>query len=266
MMKRKKMMLPMIGMLCASLFSVPVYADKLEDRVPAAMEPGSVLLFDENLQPVVVNGGYLPSDDTEEADYPIEFLIPESATPEETAYFTQENQRVKDNFQSWCPDGYVRAKVYPGMKVVYDENSGDINNIYYADESDPSGYTLHRDDDTKEQDKTGEEICSSLNLNGGTLWVGQAKTTGLVTGSRDSVIKDKDCVTVQDHFYAKSGDNDVLVRNLDTGTSFVFYKIDAERTSDNVLDIWGIENLQTLACKKDLEEPVSVRWYRKGWN
>lgn len=261
------MVLPIIGIVCACFLDVPTQAGNVENRVPAAMEPGSVLLFDEDLQPVVTAGGYLSSDDTGTTDYPVVFQVPESATPAEIAYFTQENQQVKNNFPDWCPDGYVRTKIYPGMKVIYDEHSGDINNIYYADENDPTGYTLHAETETDLQDKGGEEdICSSITLNGGILWVGQAKIMSQVTTSRGGVVKDKDCVTVKNHFYSKSGDNDVMLRNLDTGASFVYYKIDADWESDRVVDIWGSVNLQTLACKKDLEDPVSVRWYHKGWN
>jgi len=49
-------------------------------------------------------------------------------------------QILKNGIQAAQP---YSPTIYPGMKVVYDENDGDINNIYYPDPKEPSGYSIH---------------------------------------------------------------------------------------------------------------------------
>lgn len=264
-MKRKNIVLCVLSLSCAMTMKISASAEvsSREGLIPAIMEKGSVLIYDDDFQPIVIAGGYLSLDETKNEEYPCMFSIPSGATEEERTYFEQENKLVEDAFQAWFSDNYIKVQIYPGMKVVYDDISGDINNVYYMDETEPSGYSLHNHYAENNISVPDTDSQTYQHMDGGDLWIGNAEYFNKALTSRDSNLKDKDCVTVKNHFYHKSGENDVVIRNLETGASFVFYQTDVDCETDGIIDVWGIDNLKTLACRKNLEYPVSVRYYQK---
>jgi hypothetical protein len=60
------------------------------------------------------------------------------------------NQIAKELYQDIisgkCDKSDDKFKINPGMKLVYDENTGELNNIYYVDKNEPSGYSIHEPD------------------------------------------------------------------------------------------------------------------------
>lgn len=269
-MKWNRMMITVLGLLCVVLVKSEVSAKTgsvpKDGILPAVMEPGSVLLFDESCQPMVAAGDYLEADNAAKMVFPCTFSIPAKATEEEQLYFEEESKQVEKAFESWCPDGFFKTQIYPGMKVVYNEDSGEVDNIYYVDETEPFGYSIHNPQEENAAQETAENPLLCHNLDGGAVWTGDAHSFPKNVSVRDGVLKDRDCVSVNAKDYRKGVDNDVVVRNLETGASLVWYEADADWEPEGVIDVWGTQNLQTLAGKKDLESPVFVRYYHKKFH
>jgi len=80
--------------------------------------------------------------------------------------------------------------------------------------------------------------------------VGEASYFGNRLGSRGNAMRKGDCTAADWKKYSKSCDNDVVVRNLETGVSLVFYQVDVDNSSENVISVCNIESLQRLACKR----------------
>ena len=123
--------------------------------VPQKMMPGSVIIYDDQFQAKVIQGGYVKDDWTPISDTRTTILrgleavtITADMSPDERATAEWEN-RLVNGFKAQILKNGIQATqpysptIYPGMKVVYDENDGDINNIYYPDPKEPSGYSIH---------------------------------------------------------------------------------------------------------------------------
>src|SRR5450756_2303198 len=123
--------------------------------VPQKMMPSSVIIYDDQLQAKVIQGGYVKDDFTPISDTRTTILrgleavtITADMSPDERATAEWENRLVNGFKAQILKNGIQAAQpysptIYPGMKVVYDENDGDINNIYYPDPKEPSGYSIH---------------------------------------------------------------------------------------------------------------------------
>lgn len=118
--------------------------------VPEKMQPGSIIIYDDELQPEVVQGGYLKS--SEHAATVTDFFqlrlasIPVTAAAEQAAQIRLENEIATEQYRAVMSGEVIQAepiRIYAGMKVVYDAVTGDINNIYYPDPNEPSGYSIH---------------------------------------------------------------------------------------------------------------------------
>jgi len=116
--------------------------------VPEKMQPGSIIIYDDELQPEVVQGGYLKS--SEHAATVTDFFqlrlasIPVTAAAEQAAQIRLENEIATEQYRAVMSGEVIQAepiRIYAGMKVVYDAVTGDINNIYYPDPNEPSGYS-----------------------------------------------------------------------------------------------------------------------------
>jgi hypothetical protein len=127
----------------------------VKQTVPQKMMPGSVIIYDDQLQAKVIQGGYVKDDFTPISDTRTTILrgleavkITADMSPDERATAEWEN-RLVNGFKAQILKNGIQATqpssptIYPGMKVVYDENDGDINNIYYPDPKEPSGYSIH---------------------------------------------------------------------------------------------------------------------------
>lgn len=127
-------------------------------EVPQKMMPGSVIIYDSRLRPKVVKGGYMENEiqqsvETEDSikDSILKCLklvpITDDMTAAEKELIEWENRLVSSLKEQIVSETLIKTPfqptIYPGMKVVYDEVTGDVNNIYYPDADDPSGYSIH---------------------------------------------------------------------------------------------------------------------------
>ncbi|EJL40199.1 hypothetical protein P4U99_03505 [Brevibacillus agri] len=291
-MKRKLPAFLVVAM-SAELFLSSVEVSAREDNtIPQYMLPGTVLIYDDNLQIVVEKGGY-PNFDVRQVsrnlDGPHIAKIPEDATEEEARQIELENELAIKAFQMSVAGDYIQAplpEIYPGMKVVYDEVTGELNNIYYADENDPSGYSLHnepvsalnRNANSKKavpsaasnvQWKWGKDDRNVLTYQAGDdsfLGTGRATYFTGSIGNRDNKLKNYDCATHKEYDYSKKGDKDITIRNLDTDKAFTFYQASVGTLPDAIIDIWGLSNLQTVAGNTRDTSVPNVRYYHKRFS
>lgn len=118
------------------------------EDVPYIMQPGSIILYDDNCKPTIIKGGCLDVPYIEEIkEVSIEdFMarIPENASEQEKAQIEWENEVIRQALegQDLTHPNYPKIEIIPGMKVVYNEITGDIDNIYYRDKY-CGGYTIH---------------------------------------------------------------------------------------------------------------------------
>jgi hypothetical protein len=256
--------------------------------VPQKMMPGSVIIYDDQLQAKVVRGGYVKDDFTPIADTRTTILRGlEAATitadmgPGERAIAEWENRLVNDFKAQILRNGIQATQpssptIYPGMKVVYNENDGDIDNIYYPDPKEPSGYSIHNVP-VNSSDSTATMLAATPVLgqpygahsnvinfqysDDSFLGLGRATYFTGTYGNRGNILKNYDCATQIDLDYSKVGDKDVDIRNLNTNQVFIFHQADVGGLPDAVIDIWGLSNLQTLAGETGVTSVYQVRYY-----
>lgn len=117
-------------------------------EVPYIMQPGSIILYDDDCNPTIIQGGCLDVPYIEETPNATidDFMakIPETASEEEKKQIEWENEVIRQAFNDvdLTHPNYPKIEIIPGMKVVYNEITGDIDNIYYRD-SFCGGYTIH---------------------------------------------------------------------------------------------------------------------------
>lgn len=145
--------------LASTAWAVPLLPDR--------MLPDTILTYDEDMNPVILQGGYLPEECYQPA-FPEPTEIPPYATPEEVAIYRASDQaaaiRYFDQMAGYAPedliggmhyqmddDGYIQSivyspssTVYPGVRVEY-WHDGNIQNIYYPDPVcyPDGGYSIH---------------------------------------------------------------------------------------------------------------------------
>lgn len=221
------------------------------NEVPSVMAPGTILIFDTTSTATMIQGGF-PAADTPPAVEPVQ------------------EQTIPNSICFWEPP----PKIYPGMKVVYNEYSGQIDNILYPDSNEPSGYSIHNfpEEELARQAQIIQEMQEGI-LHGPVkpepnitwkwgehdnqlTWDTDAWTfegAGRATcfqderGSRDNPLGPYDLATKQAYSSSKMGDKVVTVRNMDTGDVYIYHQADVRGLPDSVIDIWGLENMQELA-------------------
>lgn len=134
------------------------------DAPPSRMQPGTILLYDENLQPQILQGGY--PDGPAPIAAPRLREIPAGVSDAEAKDIRTDNQRLLILYldqcmgsvphqgsmtcQNICCDeqGNLTRVTYQwslrmvvGMKVDYD-GEGRLQNVYYPDPDEPSGYSV----------------------------------------------------------------------------------------------------------------------------
>ncbi len=291
-MKRTLRALLVVTMSATLLLSSFEASAREDNPIPQYMLPGTVLIYDDNLQIVIKKGGY-PNSDVRPAsrslDGPHIANVPEDATEEEARQIELENELAIKAFQMSLAGDYIQApppKIYPGMKVVYDEVTGELNNIYYVDENDPSGYSLHNEPVSElnpnansrqavpsaagdVQWKWGENNRNVLTYQASDdsfLGTGRATYFTGSIGNRDNKLKDNDCATHKEYDYSKKGDKDITLRNLDTDKVFTFYQASVGSLPDAIIDIWGLSNLQKVAGNTRDTSVPNVRYYHKRFS
>ncbi|TRY27786.1 hypothetical protein FOI68_00015 [Brevibacillus sp. LEMMJ03] len=291
-MKRTLRALLVVTMSATLLLSSFEASAREDNPIPQYMLPGTVLIYDDNLQIVIKKGGY-PNSDVRPAsrslDGPHIANVPEDATEEEARQIELENELAIKAFQMSLAGDYIQApppKIYPGMKVVYDEVTGELNNIYYVDENDPSGYSLHNEPVSElnpnansrqavpsaagdVQWKWGENNRNVLTYQASDdsfLGTGRATYFTGSIGNRDNKLKDNDCATHKEYDYSKKGNKDITLRNLDTDKVFTFYQASVGSLPDAIIDIWGLSNLQKVAGNTRDTSVPNVRYYHKRFS
>lgn len=292
-MTKKLFAIILIGSALLGLL-LPVSANAVVVReVPQRMMPGSVILYDAQLQPRVVQGGYTREDfvplmDTRTAI--LKCLKPVEVTSDMTSYertMTEWENRLVNSFRAQIMEEGIQPTqpysptIYPNMKVVYDENDGYISNVYYPDPNEPSGYSIHN------TPATGKHVTAVLPMaiptlgqpygahnnvvnfqyaDDSFLGVGRATKFDDIKGNRENYPKDLDCATQQNLDYSKVGDKVLRIRNLNTDEAFTFYQADVGALPDAVIDIWGLSNLHMLAGKNEGTSVYPVRYYHKRFS
>lgn len=288
-MKGKVTVASILTVLCFFLTSISVSANEIEvDNsvgIPYHMEPGTIIVYDDDLNPVIVKGGYAAQSRASAQSFsgPVLVDVPENATAEEKAQIELENSIAMSAYRNYLSGNYVQAptpKIYPGMKVVYDETSGAINNIYYVDEKDPSGYSIHNEPSgTAEVQEymTARATQWTWGSNFVNTVIYQASDdsfqgTGRATyftgtiGNRNNTLKDRDCATQKTYDYSRVGDKDVIIRNVEQNFAITFYQADVGTLPDAVIDIWGLNNIHDLAGNTKDTAVNSVRYYHKRFS
>lgn len=151
-----------------------------------------------------------------------------------------------------------------GMKITYDDRTGNISNIYYPDRNEPSGYSIHnvpvktnvnsiqskRQVNSNDVSWTWGSHNNALTYQSQSdsfLGVGRATYFTGVYGNRNNRLKAYDCATNMYYDYSKTGDKDVQIRNLDTNEVFTYHQADVGTLPDAIIDIWGEDNIRELA-------------------
>lgn len=291
-MKLKFFLIYFIFIMSFCLFPIKTFAYEIEEpnQIPMQMQPGTVIVYDEMLNPIIEKGGYATQSRIGEMEVlqgPVLANIPDNATAEEKEQIQLENEIAQIAYNNFLAGNYVREdplQIYPGMKVEYDSITGNINNIYYVDESEPSGYSIHNIPNNNLRNGISNE-SSTRSINA-TQWVWGSHNNTLIyqasddsflgngratyftgtIGNRDNTLKDRDCATKMVYDFSKVGDKDITVRNIDTNTAYVFYQADVGTLPDAIIDIWGLNNLQLLAGNTKDKSVANARYYHKRFS
>lgn len=290
-MKRTVTFLMAVLMLLVASVSV---AATNETIVPQKMEPDTILIYDENCKPTIVQGGYLSTLNASASTTAFNLRladVTESASAHEIAQIATENEAAKEQYDAVMRGETIRMaapKAYAGMKVVYDEVTGDINNIYFPDANEPTGYSIHNVPREYMAEQT-ESVQSTARRSGNVSWtwgrhqntltyrpgsdsfLGTGRATYFVGtyGNRNNRLVAYDCATQIDFDYSKKGDKAVQIRNLDTDEVFTYHQADVGSLPDAIIDIWGEANIRELAGTAD-NEPTNnadnVRYYHERFS
>lgn len=224
-MKRTVTFLMAVLMLLVASVSV---AATNETIVPQKMEPGTILIYDENCKPTIVQGGYLSTMNATASTMAFNMRlagVTESASAHEIAQIAMENEAAKEQYDAVMRGETIRMaapKAYAGMKVVYDEVTGDINNIYFPDANEPTGYSIHNVPREYMAEQT-ESVQSTARRSGNVSWtwgrhqntltyrpgsdsfLGTGRATYFVGtyGNRNNRLVAYDCATQIDFDYSK---------------------------------------------------------------
>ena len=292
-MKRKLCAILSMIMTTAVLLSTNVMAaDSV--TIPMQMQPGTILHYDDNLNATIEQGGYAISATggsiQESKKQLILANIPEGASQEEIDQIELENQIATVAYNMYIAGDYTKAPDFvasPGIKVVYNEITGQIDNIYYPDDNDPSGYSIHNAPEIQPQQTIGinasaaimPAAAANVQWTWGTnnvltyqavddSYLGTGRATYYIgtTGNRPNTLQNYDCATKMDYDYSKKGDQDVSIRNLDTNQVYIFHQADVGGLPDAIIDIWGLTNLHTLAGSNNALSAGNVRYYHKRFS
>lgn len=217
--------------------------------------------------------------------------VTESASAHEIAQIAMENEAAKEQYDAVMRGETIRMaapKAYAGMKVVYDEVTGDINNIYFPDANELTGYSIHNVPREYMAEQT-ESVQSTTRRSGNVSWTwgthqntltyrlgsdsflgtGRATYFTGIYGNRNNRLAAYDCATQKEHDYSKKGGKAVQIRNLDTDEVFTYHQADVGSLPDAIIDIWGEANIRELAGTAD-NEPTNnadnVRYYHERFS
>lgn len=280
---KRNLAFALAGVLAIGIAGNSVFASEEPlATVPMKMQPGTVIIYDEDCSPTFLSGGYTASSfSNKPLSINIEDRlanIPEDATPEEKEKLERENELVRQLYEK-IEAGMIEvdepSEIVPGMKVVYDIY-GEINNIYYIDDAEPSGYSIHGMEGTlpaiAKERKTppvwGTHNNSLIYQKQDDSFLGTGRATYFTdtTGNRDNKLGPYDCATHMTYDASTKGDQPVAVRNLDTDEAYTYYQADVGRLDDAVIDIWGLDYIHELAGNNKAISAPNVRMYHKRFS
>lgn len=156
----------LVLLLLLSILALPAMAAAPPPAAPPGrMQPGTVLIYDEQLQPQILQGGY--PETPQAVVVPRLRALPAGASEADAKDIRTDNQRLLVLYLDQCMgsvpnDGSMTCqrircdengnltqvsyqwslRLAVGMKVEYD-GDGYPQNYYYPDPSEPSGYSIH---------------------------------------------------------------------------------------------------------------------------
>lgn len=115
--------------------------------VPEYMEPGSIVVYNDNLEPEIKQGGYATTykNMTNNVYIPVYSEITDDMSIEEIEQIKLENELTKYEYEIYLEGEFTAdppPKIYPGMKVIYNKNTGEMDKILYPDKNELSGYSI----------------------------------------------------------------------------------------------------------------------------
>lgn len=256
-------------------------------EVPLKMQPGTIIVYTDTLEPLVIRGGYAQDEALSKTQSilpsaPILAKLPEDANAEDFAEIALENRIAIAQYEAITSGNYIKESppvACPKMKVVYDE-TGRISNVYYPDKREPSGYSIHNAPGVKVSSETPNRTAASSD----TTWSWGINFDNVLTyhaaddsflgtgratyfddryGNRDNELKPYDCATKMAYDYSKKGDQEVRIRNLSTDKVFTYHQADVGGLPDAIIDIWGLDNIHELAGNDSSTSANNVRYYHK---
>lgn len=231
------------------------------DHMPDKMLPGSIIIYDKYAHPIIVKGGYVNTEnaynDVVKYENPFQkrIHITTDMSKAERELAEWENALCEKATKNMGNVIYVdNMRIQPNIKVVYNQVTGDIDNILYKNDNAVGGYSLHNPyTETTRLNPIGTFSWGNHNNtltrqnNGNVLGEGRATVFNDLKGNRDNELKYRDCATQQYYDFSKKGDKNVNVRNLNTDNAMEFYQADVGGLPDAIIDIWGNKALNDLA-------------------
>lgn len=240
----KKVIALILTIVSIFSFSVFANANEIDESlyIPLWMEPNSVVKYDANANPIVLEGGFLSSEEIEN-----------NADIQEIGYV----------------DPRPILLITPNIKVEYDQY-GFMQNIYYLIPGTTSEYQLSNPN--KPRADSGMHILDLGSYTYGryknpytgeyqynTLFVQDAspypkiKGNGRITfftgpygdGDFTRPLRAYDCATLMYYDDVRAG-TAVIAKNKDTNASCVFYKHDVGSLPQAILDIWSNDTINPI--------------------
>lgn len=224
---------------------------KREVPIPTYMQPGTVIIYDDDLNYTIISGGEPTGPAPEPYVAPEPHPAPSDWSQEEIDQYNYENKRIelaKEAIRNGDPS--VIHELPPvaksGLKVTYG-GDGIIMNIYYPDSK--GGYTLSNPDCAPSEFATNSvyqiaswgtsfsNILTYDDIDDSVVGTGRFTSFNDTTGDHDNRLQLGDCATKE--AYDNIASNTVVyARNLDTDQVQPYKKNDCGALPDAVLDIW----------------------------
>ena len=255
------------------------------------MQPGTVIVYDDNLNMTILEGGYSNKKINSDQKLPIKIPdLPKEISGGERKSFIQLQQDMQNDIENGEYNEYPKSYPFPGQKVEYGED-GYVYQCYYRNKKEPSGYSIHLPENfpqtaaiikTKHWGKYNNYISynTSDGNTGSTTGYGRFTSYSDVYGNHDNKLKDGDVATEMNLDTIASGTL-IKARNDDPSspgynTKYSNYiKNDVgplcgpyyNNNDDAVLDVWGKEGagLTHLGVKKGKNVSLNkAHYYHTG--
>lgn len=242
----------MLSISCSGVLAKGTDTSKKgEVLIPTYMQPGTVIIYDDNLDYTIISGGEPTGPAPEPYVAPEPLPAPSDWSQEEIDQYNYENKRIelaKEAIRNGDPSVVheLPPVAKPGLKVTYG-GDGIRMHIYYPDSK--GGYTLRNPDLVPNAFATNSVyqiavwgtaytcILTYDDIDDSVVGTGRFTCFDDVTGDHDNPLQLGDCATKE--AYDNIASNTVVhARNLDTDQVHTYTKNDRGAMQDAVLDIW----------------------------